>query len=41
MLIALVPATFYDLPCVRLVLLDSGVCQESHVIVYIEVEQGA
>src|ERR1700677_1852201 len=39
-LVALIPTTFYDLPCMGLVFLFCSVSEHSHVIVNVKVEQG-
>jgi hypothetical protein len=38
-LVALIPATFYDLPCMGLVFLFSSVSEQPHVVVNVKVEQ--
>jgi hypothetical protein len=38
-LVAIVPASFDDLACVRFILLDSGICQHADIVVNIKIEQ--
>ena len=38
-LVALIPATFYDLPCMGLVFLFCSVSEQPHVVVNVKVEQ--
>jgi hypothetical protein len=40
MLVALIPATFYDFPSMGLVFLFCSVSEQPHVIVNVKVEQG-
>lgn len=40
MLIPLVPTPLYYLPSMRFVFLNSGIRQQAHIVVHIEVEQG-
>jgi hypothetical protein len=39
-LVALIPATFYDLPCMGLVLLFCSVSEQPHIVVDVKVGQG-